>query len=147
MPCRGHSGEEVQTLLAENHFLAVKVPNNCNDRLQPLDLSVNKAVKDRLRYSFTSWYASQVTLQIESGKSIQDVRVDTRLSIMKELEAKWIVSACDYLRSNPSIIVNGFKAAGIVDAVEGDFTLASKHYQHTYVQLRASHGSHMKGCT
>ena len=44
---RGHNGEEVQTLLAENHFLAVKVQNNCNDWLQPLDLSVNKAVKDR----------------------------------------------------------------------------------------------------
>ena len=39
---------------------------------------------------------------------------------MKELEAKWIVSAYDYLRSNPSIIVNGFKAAGIVDAVAAD---------------------------
>ena len=116
---RGHSGEEVQRLLSDSHLLPIKVPSNCTDRLQPLDLSVNKAVKNKLRQCFSAWYASQVKHQIESEISVQDVRVDTRLSIMKEIEAKWIVSTYDYLCSNPSIIVNGFKAAGIVDAVEG----------------------------
>ena len=43
---RGHSGEEVQTLLSENHFISVKVPSNCTDRLQLLDFSVSKAIKD-----------------------------------------------------------------------------------------------------
>ena len=42
---RGHDGEELQTLLSENHLVSVRVPNNCTDRLQPLDLSVNKAIK------------------------------------------------------------------------------------------------------
>ena len=116
---RGHNGEELHTLLSENHLISVRVPNNCTDRLQPLDLSVNKAVKDRFRQSFTDWYACQAKLQIESGKNIEDLRVDTRLSIMKELEAIWIVSAYDYLRSNPSISINGFRAAGILDAMEG----------------------------
>ena len=54
---RGHSGEEVQALLFYNHFISVKVPSNCTDWLQPLDLSVNKALKDQLRKSFTDWYA------------------------------------------------------------------------------------------
>ena len=116
---RGHDGEELRILLSESHLISVRVPNNCTDRLQPLDLSVNKAIKDRLRQPFTDWYACQVKLQIESGKSIKDLRVDTRLS-MKEPEAKWIVSVYDYmyLRSNPSISINGFKAAGILDARE-----------------------------
>ena len=69
-------------IMSENHLISVRVPNNCTDRLQPLDLIVNKAIKDRLRQSFTDWYACQVKLQIESGKSIQDLRVDTRLSVM-----------------------------------------------------------------
>lgn len=106
-------------MLAENQFLALKVPNNCTDWLQALDLSVNKAINDRLRHSFTTWYAAQVTLEIEARKSIQDVHVDTRLFIMTELQVKWIVSAYDYIRSNPSIIMNGFKVVGIVNAVEG----------------------------
>ena len=36
----------VFTLLEENDILVVKVPSNCTDRLQPMDLVVNKAVKD-----------------------------------------------------------------------------------------------------
>ena len=38
---------------------------------------------------------------------------------MKELEAKWLVSAFDYFQSTPSIIRNGFMKPGIVDAIEG----------------------------
>ena len=57
-------------------------------------------------------------IQIESMQKIEDVRVDTRLSIMKELGGKWIVWAHDYLRCNPSISLNSFKAAGILDAME-----------------------------
>ena len=41
-----------------------------------------------------------------------------RLSILKELQAKWIVATYDHLRSHPEIGVNGFKAAGIVKAIE-----------------------------
>ena len=58
---RGHDGEELQTLLSENHLISVRVPNNCTDRLQPLDVNVNKAIKDRLRQSFTDWYACQLS--------------------------------------------------------------------------------------
>ena len=98
--------------------MSVKVPSNCIDRLQSLDLSVDLAIKDQWRKSFPDGYACQVQLQIESGKEIEDVRVDTSLSIMKELEAKRIVSAYDYLCCNPSISLNGFKAAGILDATK-----------------------------
>ena len=41
-----------------------------------------------------------------------------RLSILKEMQAKWIVSVFDYLRFHPEIGINGFKAAGIVKAIE-----------------------------
>ena len=57
--------------------------------------------------------------QLEKGTSIEEVKVDLRLSVMKELEAKWLVSAYDYFKGNGSIIQNGFKEVGIVDAVEG----------------------------
>ena len=44
--------------------------------------------------------------------------LDSKLSIMKELGAKWIVAAYDYLHCNPSISLNGFKATGILDAMD-----------------------------
>ena len=50
---------------------------------------------------------------------------------MKELRAKWIVSAYDYLRCNPSICLNGFKAAGILDAMEaGIISMNSDQLDH-----------------
>ena len=38
-----------QATLAANHVIAVRVHPNCTVWLQPLDLSINKAVKDSLR--------------------------------------------------------------------------------------------------
>ena len=42
--CSGQSGEPVSDAL-ENKILVVKVPGKCMDRLQPLDLLVNKPAK------------------------------------------------------------------------------------------------------
>ena len=116
---RGHKGKEVEDLLKENHLLPVPIPSNCTDRLQPVDVSVNKPPKDHLRYNFTKWYASQVQQQLEQGTSIEEVKVDLRLSVIKELEAKWLMSAYDYFKSTKTIIQIGFKEVGIVDAIEG----------------------------
>ena len=52
--------------LGENHILVVLVPANCADRLQPLDASVNKTVKEFLRGQFHHWYASEVSKQLQS---------------------------------------------------------------------------------
>ena len=47
--------------LLDNYNLdVVLLPANCTDRLQPLDLSVNKSAKDFLRSQFQDWYAEQV---------------------------------------------------------------------------------------
>ena len=116
--CRGHKGSEIEDLLKENLLLPVPIPSNCTDRLQPVDIRVNKPLKDYLCNNFTRWYASQVQEQLEKGTSIEEARNDLRLSVMKELEAKWLVSAYDHIKGNGSIIQNGFKKFEIIDAVE-----------------------------
>ena len=98
------------------------VPSSCTDLLQPLDLLVNKPLKDHLRRSFQSWYSEQVSKQLEEGKEPEDVKVDTRLTIMKPFGAKWITSAYDYLRSESGIVRGGFIEAGIVQALDEDET-------------------------
>ena len=57
--------DAVLQLLHEHHIRLVIVPVNCTDRLQPLDVSVNKAAKDFLRKEFQDWYAHQVYIQIQ----------------------------------------------------------------------------------
>ena len=57
---------------------------------------------------------------MKEGKTASDVRVDTRMQVVKEKSAQWLVGFSDYLKSNPDIVVNGFKAAGIIDSIENE---------------------------
>ena len=109
---KGQRTEDIAKLLDENNIYVVSVPSNCTDRLQPMDLSVNKSAKDFMRSKFRDWYATQVQQQLHEGEDIAPV--DLRLSTMKPLGASWLVSLYDYLKAQPSIVQNGFKAAGML---------------------------------
>ena len=115
---RGHKVVEMESLLLRNNILSVVVPSNCKDLLQPLDFFFNKPLKDHLRNSFQTWYSEQVPIQLQEGKEPEDVKVDTRLSVMKPLSAKWITAAYDHLRSDSGFVHSGFVEAGIVEALE-----------------------------
>ena len=104
--------EEVFALLEENNIHVVKVPAICTDRLQPMDLSVNKPVKEFMHSKFQQWYAGEVERQLDQGA--EHTPIDLRTSVMKQLGARWLVSRQDYLHENNSIIKNGFKAGGIM---------------------------------
>ena len=106
----------VLSLLDQYHMNVALIPPNCTDRLQPLDLSINKAAKDFLRGKFREWYALQVCSQIKGETETKPV--DLRLSIIKPLCAKWIVSLYEYIKSNPALVSNGFKEAGILDCLQ-----------------------------
>ena len=110
---KGQTTTKVLNLLQANNLMYVILPPNCTDRLQPLDISVNRAAKQFLRNKFENWYADQIVGQKDVGKEIQPV--DMRLSIVKPVSAKWMVDLYDYLLAHPQIITNGFKHVGITD--------------------------------
>ena len=111
---KGHTGTEMEPLLVGNNFISVIIPNNCTDVLQPLDLYMNKSLKDHLRSKFQSWYSEQVSKQINDGKQPEDIKVGMKLSMMKPLSARWIMSAYDYLRTEAGIVRGGFVEARIL---------------------------------
>ena len=102
-------------LLEENNLHRVMIPANCTDRLQPLDISVNKAAKEFLRRNFQDWYARQICEQLDEDAPVTPV--DLKLSRVKPIGARWMMDLYDYLKSKPEIIINGFKGAGIVDCL------------------------------
>ena len=106
---KGHMGEAVQTLLKENKIFRVVVPSNCTDLFQPLDLSVNKPFKDKLRRGFSEWYAQEVAKQLTDNVQPDAVHIDMRMSIVKKLSCRWIMSAYNHIHSSPEIVRNGFK--------------------------------------
>ena len=109
---KGQCTSELLTLLDDHNINVILIPPNCTDRLQPLDLSVNKAAKEFLRRKFHEWYAKQVCLQLE--QNAKHSSVDLRLSIVKPLGAQWMVELYDYLKGKPDIIRYGFKEAGLL---------------------------------
>ena len=77
-----------------------------------MDLSVNKSVKEFMRSKFREWYSDRVQDQLNEESEITPV--DLKMSTMKPLGARWLVSLYDYISGNQSIVVNGFKAAGLL---------------------------------
>jgi len=51
---------EILKMLDDNQIYVVLIPPNCTNRLQPLDLSVNKPEKDILYNKFQTWYMQRV---------------------------------------------------------------------------------------
>ena len=112
---KGQTTESIYQLLEDNHVYVVNIPANCTHKLQPMDLSVNKSKKDHLKKQLIEWYSSRV---YNDKGNAEPTPVDLRLSIMRPLNARWIVSAYNHLKENTKVVINGFKEAGITQILE-----------------------------
>ena len=115
---RGQKTEAVTSLLQEQKILNEYVPNNMTDYFQMLDLTVNKWVKDFMK--FKEWFATQLRNELESGKELENITIKFLLSTMKPLHAGWLIDCYNQLTSShgKEIILAGWRASGISAAVE-----------------------------
>ena len=121
---KGQITSSVTSLLEENNIHVCLLPPNTTDRLQPMDISVNKPAKDLLRRRFEDWYSQQITKQLQ-GNEIESVDlqpINLGLPVLKELGARWMVEMAEYFADNPQVIVNGFVKAGITGALDGQMS-------------------------
>ena len=79
-----------------NNINIIIIPASCTDRLESLDLTANKSVKDFLRRQFWDWFAQQVCSQLDEDRI---ELIDLRLTTMKPLGAQWMANAFDYIKS------------------------------------------------
>ena len=93
---KGQLTPGVFSLLEANNVLVVKAPPNCSHRLQPMDHSINKAVKEFLRKKFQHWYSLEVESLCHTNESF--IPVDLSMSKLKPLGADWLVVAYCYLQ-------------------------------------------------
>ena len=98
------------------------VPACCTDRLQLLDVSVQKAAKNHLRQSFEDWYADEIVKQLNENKGSESEDeviqpVDLSLTRLKPLSAKWLVKMVQHIKNNPEIVRSGIRETGISDTL------------------------------
>ena len=117
---RGQMTDMVLRYLAENLMHHKKVPANTNRYFQPLDLTAYREAKKFLQTKFLLWYSQQVIQGLQKGIPIEQVKVELKLSILKPLNAKWIMELYNYLTGGEmrETILDGCRRAGILDAVE-----------------------------
>ena len=80
-----HITPKVIDLLEKSNIHTCLLPPINTDKLQSLDISVNKCAKEFLRLKFQEWYAEQTML---GGCHVELEPVNLGLSVMKELGAK-----------------------------------------------------------
>ena len=77
-------------------------------KLQPMDSSVNKALKQSMKQQFSQWYSSMV---YQNFTDEVPPPFDLRMLIMKPLGGKWLINAFDHIKADSTIVVNGFVAS------------------------------------
>ena len=114
---RGQITDEVISHLLQNNIYFVTVPNNMTHLFQPLDLTVNGHCKKFMKKEFEKWYMQQVDNALQVGTKLENFNIEFCLSVIKPLHAKWLVEYYNHISSVIEVIVNGFKLAGIHDAI------------------------------
>ena len=111
--------EPVKQKMKENHIFFVRVPVNMTNIFQPLDLTVNGSFKSLMKRKFTEWYSKETGKQLEENVPIEDIEIKLKVSVLKPLHASWLMEAYNHLTSSAvrEIIANGWKSAGITEAV------------------------------
>ena len=118
---KGQVTPSINRILEENNIHVCLLPPNTTDLLQPMDISVNKPAKEFLRNEFQQWYSEQVQKRIEEEgvDAVEITPIKLEMPILKELGVKWLIKMAEYLADNPQFIVNGFRRAGILGALDG----------------------------
>jgi len=118
---KGQMTDPVKEILKKNHIILQKVPANLTYLFQPLDVQggPNGYAKRFMKDKFTVWYSDKVQRQMDTGKALELIDIDLKLSILKPLHAKWLLELFNHMTSEEGRKVNmkGWEVAGISGAV------------------------------
>ena len=81
---------------------------------------MNGHAKRFMKNKFTLWYADQVKSELDKGKSVDEIDISMKLSVLKPLHAKWLIDLYNYMTppAGQAVSLKGWKVAGITEAVE-----------------------------
>ena len=97
----------------------VIVPHNLTNKFQSLDITLNKPAKSFISNKYNEWFPSRFHSNLRKVYRLQMLKYLLVLSSLSVLSyhAKWILELYNHLCLQNKIILNGFKATSITDAV------------------------------
>lgn len=122
---KGQMTDRVKNELGSLNIDLVPVPANMTHFFQPLDLTVNRAAKNLMKKEFIAYYSRCVQEGLDTGKQLENIEVDLRLSVIKPLHAQWLVSMFNFFTTTQGrdIIYKGWKRAGVSGLIDGSTVL------------------------
>ena len=57
-----------------------------------MDLAINKPLEDAMKKKFQIWYAKEMQQQLGTNTSLNNVKIDFRMSVIKPKSASWLMS-------------------------------------------------------
>ena len=90
---KGQMTDPVKEILKKNNIVLQKIPANLTYLFQPLDVQgdPNGYAKKFMKKKFTLWYADQVQCAMDAGKSMGEIDIDLKLSVLKPLHTSWLM--------------------------------------------------------
>jgi hypothetical protein len=106
---RAHITDSVTRSLHKANVSVVVIPGGCTSKIQPIDVCLNKPIKDMVRGEWEAFLLSQV----EAGGDTDS------MGAAKSDIAKWILATNSMLTSQRDLVVKCFKVCGISSAMNG----------------------------
>ena len=118
---KAHNAPSVIALSDHLNIVRVDIPKNFTHLVAPLDLTVNKKLKEFEQAMFSDYYSAALKKSIiqNPDMDVADIRVDTKLSTLKPIHATSLRKSYEYFKTDPgkTNILNGWRASGITKAV------------------------------
>ena len=121
---KGQLSDPVKEILKRNNIILQKVLANLTYLFQPLEVQgcPNGYAKRFMKMKFTLWYADQVQRAMDGNqfKSMEEIDIDLKLSILKPLHVSWLIELFDHMTSptGKAVSLKAWEVAGITDAVK-----------------------------
>ena len=80
-----------------------------------MGVGVNGDFKQMMKASFSRWYVDEVRVAMDEGKSVSDIKVDLRASVIKPLHANWVISAISTLSDKKETLKKPFEKIEIFE--------------------------------
>ena len=77
---KGQDNDEMRKFRAKNSLEIVIFSHKLTNKIQPLDISVNKTAKFFISDKYNSWLTNEVSKQLKDGKAAADVKVSLKVS-------------------------------------------------------------------